>query len=74
MDWININDKQPELHQEVIVASSEGRVKSAIYIGNMKWSTYVPVFYWMPYPEPPIVVEDATVEVPKKKRGRPKKV
>ena len=80
MDWINIKDKQPTQYQEVIVTSNEGVVKSAIYMGGGKWNTFVPVSYWMPYPNPPAVTSDVVVEVsapteaPKKKRGRPKKV
>lgn len=77
MDWININDKYPDKYKEVIIASNEGIVKSAIYMGNGKWSTFVPVTYWMPYPSPPDIpmkTKEVPVEAPKKKRGRPKKV
>lgn len=74
MDWININDKQPELYQEVIVTSSDGRVKSSKYMGNFRWSTYTPILYWMPFPESPAITRDIIVEVPKKRRGRPRKI
>ena len=79
MDWINVKDKLPEVHKEVIVATNEGRVRAAIYMGNSKWNTFLSVAYWMPYPAPPSVTTDVAVEVaapvetPKKKRGRPKK-
>ena len=74
MDWININDKQPDSYQEVIIASNEGRVKSAIYMGAGKWNTFLEIAYWMPMPEPPDGLSVVPVETPKKKRGRPKKV
>ena len=73
MDWINIKDKLPEQYKEVIIASNEGRVRSAIYMGNGKWSTFLQVAYWMNYPIAPDGLEAITVEEPKKKRGRPKK-
>ena len=77
MEWININDKKPNPYQEVIICSNEGRVKSAIYMRDGKWNTFIPVVYWMPYPNPPVATTNTTeapVEAPKKKRGRPKKV
>lgn len=75
MDWININDKRPEKYQEVLVCSNEGRVKTAIYMGNEKWSTYVPIVYWQPFPAPPDGLVEIPIEEPKKKRrGRPRKV
>lgn len=74
MDWININDKQPSPYQEVIICSDEGRVKSAIYMKDGKWSTFVKVIYWMPMPEAPDMESKDPVEAPKNKRGRPKKV
>lgn len=76
MDWININGKEPDAFQEVIICSSMGKVKSAIYMGKGKWNTFADVVYWMPFPESPIkfVEDEAPVEpVVKKKRGRPKK-
>ena len=72
MDWININDKTPNMYQEVIIASSEGRVKAAIYLGNGKWNTFLQITHWMPMPKAPSV-EKAVIEENKKKRGRPKK-
>lgn len=74
MDWISIKDKQPEPYQEVIIASNEGRVKSAIYIGAGKWNTFLEIAYWMPMPKLPNGLSVVSVETPKKKRGRPKKV
>ena len=74
MDWINIKDKQPELYKEVIICSNDGRVKSAICVGNNKWNTFLEVAYWMPFPEAPNGLSVEVVEQPvKKKRGRPKK-
>ena len=76
MDWINIKDKQPNPFQEVIICSSDGHVKSAIYMNNLKWSTFVEVSYWQPFPNPPDTLNEtneAPVEPVKKKRGRPKK-
>ena len=72
MEWINVNDQMPDKYQEVIICSPEGRVKTAIYMGNA-WSTYVPVVYWMPFPDPPDGLSETPIEAPKKKRGRPKK-
>ena len=74
MDWININDKKPEFYQEVIICSNEGKVKSAIYMGNGKWNTFLVVTHWMPFPSPHNGAVEVTIEAPKKKRGRPKKV
>lgn len=75
MDWININDKEPEPFQEVIICSDMGRVKSAIYMGKGKWNTFFNVVLWQPLPESPIklVEDEVPVEPVKKKRGRPKK-
>jgi hypothetical protein len=74
MDWINIADKQPDEYKEVIICSDEGKVKSAIYVGNGKWNTFLKVTYWMPMPEAPVMTnEEVSVEPVKKKRGRPKK-
>jgi hypothetical protein len=80
MEWINIQDKQPDKFSEIIICTNEGRVKSAIYMGNGKFNTFVPVAYWMPFPEPPKPTktsedkkEEMPVEPVKKKRGRPKK-
>lgn len=74
MDWININDKWPEKYQDVIICSNTGVVKSAMYLGNKKFATYLKVVYWMNMPEAPkietVEIEDKPV---KKKRGRPKK-
>lgn len=75
MDWININDKWPEKYQDVIICTNEGIVKSALHMGNAKFSTYLQVAYWMPYPDAPKIESTKIIEEvqPKKKRGRPKK-
>lgn len=83
MEWINVNDKLPVKYEEVIVCSRDGSVKSAVYLDNGKWTTYLSITYWMPYPEPPKLInvtEDSKEKVAekpaepiKKKRGRPKK-
>lgn len=75
MGWINIKDKQPEPFQEVIICSSDGHVKSAIYMGNGKWNTFCEVVLWQLFPESPIKsdLDEAPIEPVKKKRGRPKK-
>ena len=75
MNWINVNTKPPEKFEEVIVATDTGKVKSAIYTGNGKFTTYMNVTHWMPMPKAPEAIEEAEVEEPvKKRRGRPKKV
>ena len=76
MEWISIKDKTPELYKEYIICSNEGYVKTAVYIGDGKWSTYTPVAYWMPMPAPSVKAsENTTLEEPvKKRRGRPKKI
>lgn len=73
MDWINIDDRWPEKYQDVIICSNEGIVKPALHMGGGKFSTYVRVNYWMPYPSAPDCVDKVVVEEPKKRRGRPKK-
>lgn len=78
-DWIKITDKEPKKYQDAIVCSDSGVVKSAIYLGNYKWTTYTNVILWMPMPTAPEevinkAVEDGVVTQPKKKRGRKKKV
>lgn len=72
MEWININDRWPEKYQEVIICTNEGIVKSSLHMGNAKFSTYLQVAYWMPYPDAP-KMGNSNAEVPKKRRGRPKK-
>lgn len=77
MDWININDNPPAKYQEVIICSNDGQVKSATYMGNGTFSTYLKVVYWMSMPTPPSELPQdepkPTPEPAKKKRGRPKK-
>lgn len=72
MDWINAKTQLPEKYQEVIICSDEGRVKSAIHLGDGKYNTFLNVAYWQPFPEAPENIEDVEVGVPKK-RGRKKK-
>ena len=76
MEWINITDKSPDKYQEVIVCSNDNKIKSAIYMGNGKWSTYLKVDYWQPLPKAPNrEIATSVEEKPtKKKRGRPKKI
>ena len=77
MKWFDAKTNPPDPYQEVIICSDEHRVKSAIYLGNGKYSTFVNVVYWMPFPKPPEVeneVSESPVEPVKKNRGRPKKV
>lgn len=71
MDWININERLPDKYQEVIICSDNGIVKSALHMGNAKFSTYLQVAYWMPMPEAPNV-ENPNKEVQKKRNGKPK--
>ena len=78
MDWINVNDRLPTKYTEAIVCSRDGTVKSAVYLDDGKWTTYLPITHWMHYPEPPAVSneekhEEKPIEPVKKKRGRPKK-
>lgn len=78
MEWIKISDKEPEKYKEVIICSDTGIVKSATYMGNLKWTTYNQVVFWMPMPDAPNDFDEKeetpVVEQTKKKRGRPKKV
>lgn len=74
MEWIAIRDRFPEKFSEVIVCTNEGRVKSAIYMGDGKFNTFMPIVYWMPMPEAPKFENtEKVIEPIKKKRGRPKK-
>ena len=72
MNWINAKTQPPERYQEVIICSDEGKVKSAIYLGDGKYNTFLNVVYWQPMPEAPDDIESDTAEP--KKRGRKKKV
>lgn len=76
MEWINIADQEPDKYQEVIICSNDDTVKSAIYMGNGKWNTYLKIDCWQPFPKAPKrKIVTTTEEKPiKKKRGRPKKV
>ena len=73
MEWIDIKTNPPPIYKEVIVCSDEGIVKSAIYVGNNKWNTFLNVVFWQHFPEAPedLNKDDATTTV--KKRGRKKK-
>lgn len=75
MNWIKLSEEQPKKYQEVIICTDQKHIKSAIYIGDGKFSTFTNVVAWS-VPEPPNWLEDPEVEVTepiKKKRGRPKK-
>jgi len=72
MDWFDINNDQPKKYEEVIVASINGIVKSAIYLGNGKFTTYLNITHWMHMPEAP-KLQTMESEPVKKTRGRPKK-
>ena len=77
MEWNYISDnKYPKQYEEVIVCSRLGKVKTAIYLGNNKWSTFYDIVCWMGFPESPIEVNKEDMQVVPavvKKRGRPKK-
>ena len=75
--WINAKTDPPADYKEVIICSDDRKVKSAIYLGNGKWNTFLNVVYWQPFPNPPETsneTKETPVELVKKKRGRPKKV
>ena len=74
MEWINISKGEPKKYEEVIICTDTGKVKSAIYFGNAKWSTYMPVVLWMSMPEAPVefLTKNEETEPIKKKRGRRK--
>ena len=78
MEWFKLSDKEPEKYEEVIICTDAGRVKSATYMGGLKWTTYSNVVFLMPMPKAPKGLvkkeEEPVVEQPKKKRGRPRKV
>ena len=75
MDWISVKDRMPDKYCEVIIASDDGAVKSAVYMSNGKWNTFLNVTHWMEYPEAPECYDVVDVEEePIKRRGRKKKV
>ena len=74
MDWINVKDRLPDKYCEVIIASDDGTVKSAVYMSNGKWNTFLNVTHWMEYPDAPEVDSVVDTEEQIKKRGRKKKV
>lgn len=76
MDWIDVKDRLPDQYHEVIIATDDGRVKSAMYMLNGKWNTFLNITHWMEYPDAPKVdvVDDTEEEPVKKRRGRKKKV
>lgn len=58
--WISVEDRQPELDKEVLVAWSNGSVGIARHIKDefepTEWDTYgshVNITHWQPLPEPP---------------------
>ena len=58
--WISVEDRQPELNKEVLVAWSNGSVGIARHIKDefepTEWDTYgshVNITHWQPLPEPP---------------------
>ena len=71
MNWINAKTQPPEKYQQIIICSDEGKVKSAIYLGDGKYNTFLNVVYWQPLPEAPENIENDKVEPVK--RGRKKK-
>ena len=72
MEWIDVKTNPPPTYKEVIVCSDEKIVKSAIYLGNNKWNTFLNVVRWQPYPEAPEDLNEEETSAPKK-RGRKKK-
>jgi hypothetical protein len=75
MDWISVKDRLPNNFNEVIVATDDGRVKSAVYMSNGKWNTFLNITHWMEYPEAPeIDVEIEVEEEQAKKRCGRKKI
>ena len=70
MGWIY--DRPPADYKEVIICTTEGKVKAAIYLGNGTWNTFLQVACWQPLPEAPESLKASNVDAPKK-RGRPKK-
>ena len=74
--WNKLPEQEPQKYKEVIVALDDGKVKTAVYMGNSKWSTYCTVVMWTDMPASPIQpCEHKEAEEPvKKKRGRKKKV
>lgn len=74
MDWISVKDRLPNNFNEVIVATDDGIVKSAMYMSNGKWNTFLNITHWMEYPEAPEVDAVDEEDEPIKRRGRKKKV
>lgn len=74
MDWISVKDRLPDKFHEVIIATDDGKVKSAMYMYDGKWNTFLNVTHWMEYPEAPEVDIVDIEKEPVKKRGRKKKV
>ena len=71
MTWINAKTQPPDKYKEVIICSDTKAVKSAMYLGDGKWNTFLQVVLWQPFPEAPDDI-DLYNEIPKR-RGRPKK-
>ena len=72
-NWIHISNP-PEKFEEVIICSDEGKRKSAIYMGDGKWTTFLKVEWWQPFPAAPKRENVTTETEAPKKRGRKKKV
>lgn len=74
MDWISVKDRLPDKYCEVIVATDDGTVKSAVYLPNGKWNTFLNITHWMEFPDAPEMVVETEVEEEqaKKRRGRKK--
>ena len=55
-EWISVKERQPEVHQKVLVCYESGRVEIDF---RLSWGGYVlesqqgKVTHWMPLPEPP---------------------
>ena len=65
MEWINVKDKQPPFHKEILfyVDDQSAVMKGAFYRASYKFRAYGKhteasfykdeIKYWMPLPEPP---------------------
>ena len=47
MDWISVKDRLPDNFHEVIIATDDSRVKSAMHMVDGKWNTFLNVTHWM---------------------------
>jgi hypothetical protein len=62
MEWIDINEKQPELGQDVLVASSgfitvaslyKTSIDNTVFYFEDSYCEFIMVEFWMPLPEYP---------------------